>query len=433
MTSATNTSNFFPASQMQTAATVAAFMVMMLLSGCTAGSVAQPPLLPDKAIASADTEQPTLADLWDGRARFVVDVHDTDLPMGESDTLLVAEDPIHETAGTTPQEAELTLRSYIHASYQSASVVDQCGDPVPFPGCVVVMESHDGGISFAPQLVKEGAPVCQFECRQCPCTSRTDQIDQQQYPQVVSLGTADNRRWTMVYEYRANVMVRRSDDGLTWTSAEETPLSGIWADWLMGCAEFEQIGAHPHTPSEYDCLVGSPPGLTLAYNEHGQPELYLFVGLGRNPGHMGCYRGAPDAPASTWRKCAANPLFRGAESYGPLEANGTAGNPYFDFRTISSADVIQVDDRFYMLFEGVRGPQAGDAGDTQFGLGMARSLTDQIDGPWETFSGNPLLVDLPANVGLGHADLIVVNGRTFLYTSLDGEVRSRLALVWDEQ
>jgi hypothetical protein len=295
------------------------------------------------------------------------------------------------------------------------------------------MESQDGGMSFAPQRVQNGAPVCQFECRQCPCSSRDDHVDQQQYPQLVRLGTAGDQRWTLVYEYRANVMVRRSDDGLIWTTAEETPLSGIWADWLMGCADFERIGAHPHTLSEYDCLVGSPPGLTLAYNEQGQPELYLFVGLGRNPGHMGCYRGAPDAPASTWRKCMANPLFAGAASYGPPDAGGTAANPYFDFRTISSADVIQVDDRHYMLYEGVRGAQAGDAGDTQFGLGMARSLTDQIDGPWETFSGNPLLVDLPANVGLGHADLIVVNGRTFLYTSLDGEVRSRLALVWNER
>jgi hypothetical protein len=63
-------------------------------------------------------------------------------------------------------------------------------------------------------------------------------------------------------------------------------------------------------------------------------------------------------------------------------------------------------------------------------LGLARSLTNQIDGPWETFTANPILVDMPGNVGLGHSDLIVLNGRLILYTSLDGRVRSRLALVW---
>jgi beta-xylosidase len=79
----------------------------------------------------------------------------------------------------------------------------------------------------------------------------------------------------------------------------------------------------------------------------------------------------------------------------------------------------------------VRGPGAGDAGDTQFGLGLARSLTDQIDGAWEKYPGNPLLVDLPGNIGLGHADPVVLDGRTYLYTSLDGVRRSRLVLIWN--
>ena len=87
--------------------------------------------------------------------------------------------------------------------------------------------------------------------------------------------------------------------------------------------------------------------------------------------------------------------------------------------------------RYYMLYEGVRGPGPGDAGDTQFGLGLARSVTGEIDGPWEKFPGNPLLVDLPGNIGLGHADLAVIDGRTYLYTSLDGMTRSRLLLRWD--
>jgi len=48
-----------------------------------------------------------------------------------------------------------------------------------------------------------------------------------------------------------------------------------------------------------------------------------------------------------------------------------------------------------MFFEGVRGPGEGDPGDTQFALGLARTTTDQIDGPWETYSENPILVDMP--------------------------------------
>jgi beta-xylosidase len=86
-----------------------------------------------------------------------------------------------------------------------------------------------------------------------------------------------------------------------------------------------------------------------------------------------------------------------------------------------------------MLYEGVRGPADGAPGDTQFGLGLARSLSNQIDGAWEKYPANPLLVDLPGNIGLGHADLVVLDGRTYLYTSLDGVTRSRMVLVWDEQ
>jgi beta-xylosidase len=110
--------------------------------------------------------------------------------------------------------------------------------------------------------------------------------------------------------------------------------------------------------------------------------------------------------------------------------NGPAANRYFDFRTISSAEVVQIGDRTYMLYEGIRGPGPGDAGDSQFGLGLARSQTDRIDGPWEKYPGNPLLVDLPGNIGLGHADLVVVEGQTILYTALVRDRRSRLALVW---
>jgi hypothetical protein len=145
---------------------------------------------------------------------------------------------------------------------------------------------------------------------------------------------------------------------------------------------------------------------------------------------MGCYVGAVTTPAEQFVRCQHNPLFVGAADYGPLETKSAEANPYFDFRTISSAEVQQVGARFYMLYEGVRGPGPGDAGDTQFGLGLARSLTDQIDSPWEKYPGNPILVDLPGNVGLGHADLIVLHGQTVLFTSLDGVTRSKLNLVW---
>jgi beta-xylosidase len=65
-------------------------------------------------------------------------------------------------------------------------------------------------------------------------------------------------------------------------------------------------------------------------------------------------------------------------------------------------------------------------------LGLARSQPGVIDAPWETHAGNPILADLPGNIGLGHADLLVLEGVTYLYTSLNGERRSRLRLVWND-
>jgi hypothetical protein len=199
----------------------------------------------------------------------------------------------------------------------------------------------------------------------------------------------------------------------------------VWKLWLRGCPAAERIGPHPFVPYDFECLAGGPPGV---YVEGGRA--YVFVAVGQNPGGLGCYYGAVDAPAGQFRRCAYNPLLSGASQYGPHEERGAAANPYFDFRTISSAEVQKIDGRYYVLYEGVRGPGPGDPGDSQFGLGLARSLGTQIDGPWEKYPGNPLLVDLPGNVGLGHADLVVYQGQTLLYTSLDGHVRSRLALVW---
>ncbi|MCB0123745.1 MAG: hypothetical protein KDE58_15940, partial [Caldilineaceae bacterium] len=150
---------------------------------------------------------------------------------------------------------------------------------------------------------------------------------------------------------------------------------------------------------------------------------------------MGCFKRAVADTGSKFVACTHNPLFVGAADYGP-EAKDATANIHFDFRTISSAEVVKggsgEDTRFYMLYEGVRGPRAGDPGDTQFGLGLARSMTTEIDGPWEKFPGNPILVDLPGNIGLGHADLVELEGQIYLYTSLDGETRSRLRLVWKD-
>jgi hypothetical protein len=348
--------------------------------------------------ASGET-QPTLADLWAGHAHFVVDVPVTGLPMGESDTIVLRNG---------------RQWSYVHASDRSAAVRDSCGDPVPFPGCAVLYQSADGGTTFA--LTE---PRCLTTCNQCPCAG-DNHLDQQQYPRVAFDGTVLH----MVYEYRGMVMHRTSTDGRTWEAPTFVPATGVWANDFQPCPVGAAINAHPHTANFAECLVGGPPGITIEGD-----ELYLFVGMGQNPGAMGCYRGRIDEPLALLQPCTANPLFVGAATYGPPAIDATA-NAHFDFRTISSAEVQRVGNRYYMFYEGVRGPGPGDPGDTQFGLGLARSLTDQIDGPWERYAGNPLLVDLPSNIGIGHADLLVVGGVSYLYTSLDGVTRSRLVLQW---
>ena len=225
-------------------------------------------------------------------------------------------------------------------------------------------------------------------------------------------------------------ILRRSTDGLIWSAPTELPLSGIWRNRLMPCRPEASIGLHPYAPPTYDCLAGSPPGIFIDESAT-PPQLYLFVGLGQNPSGMGCYRGPLNGPASLMRTCDHNPLFVGATEYGPTtEDSATKANANFDFRTISSADLISVGTRHYLFYEGVRGPGPGDQGDTQFLLGLARSTTPAIDSPWELYPANPILIDLPGNVGVGHADVVMAQGITYLYTSLDGNQRSRLRLVW---
>lgn len=347
-------------------------------------------------------DYPTLADFWNGQAEFVVDVVDTGLPMGESDTLVM-------------RDGELW--SYLHASAVSAGAVDRCGNPVDFPGCTVIYRSVDGGRTFH----AETPLVCQFECQTCPCVSEIDHTDQQQYPRLAYNGAT----LFLAYEYRGRVRLRRSTDGLVWSAPEKVADTGVWKLWLRTCRQEERIRVHPFVPYEYECLAGGPPGIFV---EEGR--LYVFVGLGQNPGAMGCYVGSVTTTGERLTRCQHNPLFVGAGEYGPLEEKGPQTDPYFDFRTISSAEVQRVGSRVYMLYEGTRGPGPGDAGDTQFGLGLARSVTSNVDGPWEKYPGNPILAELPGNIGLGHADVVVIEGQTFLYTSLNGYTRSRLALIW---
>ena len=362
--------------------------------------------------------QPNLGDLWDDSAEFVLVVEDTGLPMGESDTVTLGDGQIW---------------SFVHASYRSLGVVDQCGDPVEFPGCVVHFESKDEGLSFQPTSGASDILVCMLPCAACPCESERDHIDQQQYPRLMLAGgpaaTDASEEWLMTYEYRGNTFLLRSRDGQVWSRPEHVPHTGIWHKWLMACHSEEEINPHPNTPDSYECLVGSPPGIYIE-DSGAEPELFVFVGLGQNPGSMGCFRGPLHADTSLLRKCIHNPLFTGASTYGPAATSGPDADAHFDFRTISSADVTKVDDHYYMFYEGVRGPEPGAAGDTQFALGLARSEGPAIDGPWEPFPHNPILLGLPGNVGIGHADSVKINGTTVLYTSVDGETRSRFELRW---
>jgi beta-xylosidase len=70
--------------------------------------------------------------------------------------------------------------------------------------------------------------------------------------------------------------------------------------------------------------------------------------------------------------------------------------------------------------------------DTQFGLGFARSVGSAIDGPWEKYPGNPVLLPVSFNFGVGHADILVVDGETIMYTATSQTTRGRYVLRWLE-
>ncbi len=365
----------------------------------------EPPIAPPAVefLPPAGRAFATLDDFWAGGAEWLLEEYDVGLPVGESDT-------IYRGGGE--------FWSYLHASHQSAGVVDPCGDPAPFPGCVTLWRSTDGGRHFTLDN-----PVCLFSCLSCPCTG-ADHTHQQQYPRV----WFDGDRAYIVYEWGAGTYMRTSTDGLRWSGEAHVPGTGQWFASQRACTPAEAIGQHPniYNEAEYgDCLAGAPPGI---YVEGSQ--LFVFVGLGRDPGHMGCLVGDKYTGAAGLRPCSANPLFGAELGYGPPELVGADANPYFEFRTISSADVVRVGERYYMAYEGVRGPSNPTVVDDQFALGLARSLGAAIDGPWEKYPGNPIVMNLANNWGIGHADLVVVGPATYLYTATSATTRGRYVLVW---
>jgi hypothetical protein len=359
---------------------------------------------PFDAPVSPPISAPDLEDWWEGRAEWVIEVYDVGLPIGESDTIYLGDG---------------VYWSYLHASDRSAGIRDQCGDPVAFPGCLTLWESIDGGRTFTLT-----APRCLIPCAACPCDDARDHITAQQYPRVAR---ADDE-WILVYEWHAQTILRTSWDGLTWTDwARVREVSGTYPSSFYPCSAVERIGAHPNIRGEiHDCLVGAPPGVYI----EGE-MVYVFVAAGSAPGHMRCYKSERQRLPASLRLCDTDPLFGGAREYGGIDLRGADANPYFDFRYVSSADVLRVRDRYYMSYEGVRGPDVLERGmDTQFGLGFARSLTDKIDGAWEKYPGNPILFDTGFNFGVGHADLLVIDGQTIMYTATSDSTRGRYVLRW---
>lgn len=165
----------------------------------------------------------TLAEFWERKAEWVLDVFDVGLPVGESDTVY---------------RGRQEFWSYLHASFASAGVVDSCGAPVPFPGCVTLWRSTDGGRTFRLER-----PVCLIPCRSCPCDPLRDQINQQQYPRVFF----DRGRAFMVYEWGGAVYLRASPDGLRWSPSIRIPGTG-WGRDARRC--HGKVGDRPRRSSE---------------------------------------------------------------------------------------------------------------------------------------------------------------------------------------
>jgi hypothetical protein len=230
----------------------------------------------------------------------------------------------------------------------------------------------------------------------------------------------------MVYEWHAQTMIRTSEDGLNWSDWDYlTTPGGTWPSNVFPCSATESIGAHPNIRGQVDdCILGAPPGLYIEGD-----MLYVFVMAGSALAHMRCYKGNRYGDLANLQLCETDPLFTGAESYGELDAFGDDAAQNFDFRYISSADILRDGDIYYMAYEGIRGPSELEFGrDNQFGLGFARAQL--LDSQWEKYEGNPIIMGLVDNWGIGHADLIMINGVTYLYSATSQDTRGRYVLVW---
>lgn len=209
----------------------------------------------------------------------------------------------------------------------------------------------------------------------------------------------------LVYEYRGMVMYRRSGDGLEWSHPVFVPRTGFWATDYQPCKPEQRIGHHPFVVPPAECLSGGPSGIHVQEN-----WLYIFVGMGQNPRSIGCYKNpireeVNESMFEQMIECEHNPLITGASEYGPLHEKGPDVNPFFGFRTLSSVEIQQIDERYYMLFEGVRGPGQNDPGDTQFVL------------VWHGLQ--------PIN-SMGHGKLF----RTIPFWSICQEISGLVTLIW---
>lgn len=355
------------------------------------------------SIAAQDDSAPKLIDFWEGRAEWIVDIYDVGLPIGESDTVSMGDG---------------VYWSYLHGSDRYGGVIDQCGQPVEFPGCLTLWTSSDGGENF---LLTN--PVCLMPCGSCPCDDERDHITAQQYPRVVR---ADDGTWYMVYEWHAQTILRQSSDGITWSDFEYLRFpSGVWPRDFAACEALEDIGEHPNIRGEGDvCIVGGPPGIYVEGD-----MLYIFVMAGSAPSHMVCYKGNRHGDLGELQPCETQPLFSGAREYGAVDVFGEDAAAYWDFRYISSAEILREGDYYYMAYEGIRGPSELEFGrDNQFGLGFARSTA--LDSQWETYHDNPVVMGLVDNWGIGHADLLEIEGVLYMYSATSQETRGRYRLAW---
>jgi hypothetical protein len=391
-----------PMRSLRHAATPFLFALAIVAPACTTEDAK-----PAATAEAAATEAPSLGDFIAGNATWVMESRDVGLPLGESDTILGADG---------------ILRSYLHASTQSAGVRDSNGGVVEFPGCVTEWQSTDKGKSF-----RLARPTCLFACARSGCTPQ-DHTNQQQYPRVAK---ADDGTMYMAYEWGAAVHLRTSsDDGRTW-SAEET-LAGTGFG-VHECAPEARVGeCHGNEQTVGQCLVGAPPGIFVDGD-----ELYVFADAGSCPAHMACFRGPRSEGVRGLRPCDNATIFASSAADQGPGILGSAGNEHFDFRFISSAEVVRDGNLFVMAYEGERGP-ATDHTPDEWGLGFAFSET--LDAQWTKSDMNPVLLSLPGNVGFGHADILKIDGAWIMFDTVaepttpagdnPSTKRGRWRLVW---